>query len=321
MRATADSLRRFWIPGLLDVVGTPNPIDIRSWIIDEEFQIYAIPANPLVLNFAEPGPIVQAYAGEISRMSRAAAETAAGISKVSALPKSTAWAVVQWYYAAFYAAHAILRMTGRSLTQIEPGHALRIRIVAELFGFQHNQAAGLHEIRLDIQSGTLTLERIQPGSGGSHEALWQRFGEWLHESALALLATGAQSRTIQDASGKLTELASVLSTAPAQKHCWLSYVRNHVAYKHEFSAWFPYRQQGKRDSNLFNEPGVVPENADGRELTDGKGGPLGRFSDACRLIVALCYDLSVEMVERSPKRASFQKHGMVALKLLAERDL
>jgi hypothetical protein len=319
MRVTADAVRRFWIPGLLEIVGNPQPVDLRSWLASGQFQIYSAPGNPFVLSFAESEPVISSFAGEISRFSKGAAESTAAIATVSALPKSTAWALIQWYYSAFYAAHAILRMCGQSLLQLDNGHANRVNQIAQLYGFAGNISAGFHMASVDTAAKTVIFKKLLLAGGGSHEVLWQHFGGWLETSSNSLLLDGTNSQATKLAATKLDALAKILSTAPAQKHCWLSYVRNQVSYKHGFAAWFPYKNQTVTDSCVYDDFGRVPKDADGIDLIHLADSPIASFNAACRFIVALCFDISSELVERSPRRASFQKHGMMALKLLIDQ--
>lgn len=318
MGVAADALRRFWTPGLLDVLGTPDPSDIRSWVSKGQYQVYASLPNGFPLSFADPKVPLNAFAGEISRFSRASAESAVSISSVAALPKSTAWALVQWYYAAFYAAHALLRMCGTSLLQLDAGHASRVSQIAFLFGQSIGVTSGFHSAVIDVNTFTVTFDKILTTGGGSHEALWQRFGAWVDYCSTQLLSSGSQTQAEKATATRLGELSKILSTQPAQKYCWLSYVRNQVAYKHEFSAWFPYKSFDEQSLCVYDLCNRVPDSADSIQLPPIQKAPVAQFNAACRFIVALCFDLSAELVVRSHKGASFQKTGMIALQLLAE---
>src|ERR1035441_8432610 len=109
-----DITRPFWLAGLNQVSG-PQLKGIGGLICDEEYQIYSpITPTSFVLSFTDAEPFLSAFAGDINRIGSASFESALGIVKSSALPKSTAWLVIQTYYSAFFSAHALLRILGES---------------------------------------------------------------------------------------------------------------------------------------------------------------------------------------------------------------
>jgi len=56
-----------------------------------------------------------------------------GITAVGNLPKSTAWILIRAYYAAFFAAHSILRMFGNLCIQLESPETFALDHVAQSF--------------------------------------------------------------------------------------------------------------------------------------------------------------------------------------------
>lgn len=114
MSVLGDVTRPFWLPGLNEVSG--NHIKgIGGWICDEEYQIYSPPgATKFALNVSYSAPLLQAYAAEINRISVAAFETMSELSRPLRFPKSTGWLIIKTYYAAFFSAHALIRMLAKS---------------------------------------------------------------------------------------------------------------------------------------------------------------------------------------------------------------
>src|SRR5437764_12018166 len=103
-----DGLRPLWLSGLSEVGG--NPISRLTEWIDQGQYYFDAPITSSNCTFVlTPGSdLLDTFASEMSRFASAAVETSIGIAR-SDMRKSTAWLFVQAYYAAFYAAHAILR--------------------------------------------------------------------------------------------------------------------------------------------------------------------------------------------------------------------
>jgi hypothetical protein len=301
------------------VTGRPNTVDLRHWIGLRSFQVYQPLLYTFRLNYAESAPLYEAIAAETIRMSLAAAESVTSIRPVVQLPKSKAWAVVQWYYAAFYAAHAIMRMSGHALIQLETGHASDISAVAGLFGMPSQVTAGFHSLSVDATLRHVEFSKMT-GEGGSHEFLWSVFERWLADSSAALLSTPGAARDLQDVANRLDDLRSILNSPQAKRGAWLSYVRNRVNYRHEFSTWFPYDGHDDADLCVFSSADLLCENTDTLTLPRrGTVRPIVLFLAATQFLVTLCHDLAVEMQLRAPRRDSFHNFGMLHLRRLVDQ--
>ena len=294
----AAALRRFWAPGVNEVTGNPSALGIRNWISNKGFQVYAPLSYPFRLHYADKVALSASFAGEAMRMSLAAMESLASIRAVPELPKSKAWALVQWYYGAFYAAHALLRMTGRSLLHLETGHAKAIDEVASHYGQSGSARSGFHLVVLDASTDTVEFACMNGAHGGSHEFMWRAFDQWLKTCSDELLRTPGGSSEIQAAAMELDELRSILGSDHADAGCWLSSVRNRVNYRHELASWFPYAGHDTRDLAVFSSS--VPSKAPPALKASPVGRPIQRFLDGCRFIVGLCWHMSVEMDSRCP---------------------
>jgi hypothetical protein len=308
----ADLLRRCWLPGLSQIEASRNPQDIRLWIASRRYQVYKEATYPVELSFPDSREICQAFAGEIIRMTLASLETLISISGVSRLPRSRAWSVVQWYYAAFYSAHAILRMCGTSLIQLEAGHVRDIRIISDLYGYQSQMQSGFHLVR--VQGQCLLLNKMS-GTGGSHEFLWSTFSSFLGQVGSDLLASGGASRDVQEFVLCLDNLRSVLNQQPSRSGAWLSMIRNQVNYRHQLGVWFPYGPSENAHDGLHRHALARRCRADDIEIVSlATGSILDSFLSACRYIIALCEDTAVEMQRRSTVRRPFHDYGISALR-------
>ena len=133
MALFADVFRPFWQPGLNNVSG-PTLKDIAGWISDEGYQIYQpVTAARFSLQVFDLDPLNRALATEINRVGIAMLETLHGIQSSDA-STSIAWALIQRYYAAFFAGHVIMRMMGQGCGSIGPEQTTSLTRVCKLWG-------------------------------------------------------------------------------------------------------------------------------------------------------------------------------------------
>src|SRR5262249_2362372 len=153
---------------------------------------------------------------------------------------STAWIVIRSYYAAFFAAHSILRMLGLTISQLEAGHLRSIEHVALLYGASivRQMEPGSYQCVYDPAARTLlcTRVRLRP-----HDALWRLFYDTLGKLTAAVLSRSKASASGQLVVAKLDELQGCLRGGKATTvGNWLAQIRNRANYRQEFGIWFPY---------------------------------------------------------------------------------
>lgn len=206
-----DVLRPFWLAGLNQISG-PQSKGIDGLICDENYQVYSqITSTSFVLSFTDTEPFLSAFAGDINRIGSASVESALGIMKSRALPKSMAWLIIQTYYSAFFSAHALLRMLGESCTPIEREQVNSLMRVGTLFGAAPVSpiSGGLYHVICDTKSRTVSGSALR---GSPHEVFWRVFYERV--SRLSNEAVNVSTESLanrQLASAKLAELVN---------NCW-----------------------------------------------------------------------------------------------------
>ncbi|PBQ21537.1 hypothetical protein CCL08_04005 [Pseudomonas congelans] len=86
---------------------------------------------------------------------------------------NASWQAVEHYYAAYYAVHYLLRLTGMSVTNLDDVGARAIESNS-LGGIAANTVpAGLYLMSYDKNSRILTLKKeLKKSGGGSHQQLW-----------------------------------------------------------------------------------------------------------------------------------------------------
>jgi hypothetical protein len=311
----AELTRPYWLPGIHAVSGKPAK-GVAAWVAAEDFQIYApLDADEAVLSFAMPEAIVAAFAGDASRMAIAALESIEGIRSNNKLPKSMGWLFVRSYYSAFFAAHAVLRMFGRSATQLETPHTSSIHAVADAYGVRNGKSLtkGIYGFTVDVPARRVTMRKRAGGDGGSHATMWGMFVELLTSLSSDVLASGAARVPAQNVSNKLVELRDVLINSGFPGGNWLSHMRNRVNYQLAFGTWFPYAERQPYYDGLFESCDLWREDPMSVSVWSQRGRDLQRFIEATALITSICRALSVDMAGRHPTGKSFHRYGALAL--------
>lgn len=257
------------------------------------------PAGQVLLDVStNTDSLADAIASEVSRFSCAAYESLLDAEPGPHADRALGWALVRYYYATFYAAHALLRISGQSVTMVSQQTALRLNAVGgQYLGMSPGMTAGLHLVRIDPQNRScVSVSKIGGSSGGSHEEMWRLFLALVVELEGQLILTQGQSQDALLAVQTLIELRKQLCRRGKSNGSWLSSVRNDLNYRHEHGVWYPYRVTGKAATSLiFRMRRWLPTAPDGYEI--GKvNDDLGCFVDSCnvmtRLLTAALFDLS-----------------------------
>lgn len=308
----SEVVRPFWLQGLNQVSG-PIHEGFSLWVLEKKFQVYDPPVdNKYFLSAADRDEVLRAFAYDCSRLASAAFESVLLASPSTELPRAISWLLINHYYAAFFAAHAILRMLGHTVSQFDAPHVQAVDTVSALYGVQVNLSTGYHLCSLNATSKLSGY--VMTGRGGVHEAFWREFKSILNELVASVLATNLPAN--KDVGAKLIELLAVMSSSGCNGGNWLSYVRNFVNYRQEFGAWFPYREQKRATANRLFEIRQKWIN-DPMDIDLAGKLELEVFLSACVFLVAWCREMVFDMVARSPDRKSFFTYGPVQLMKVA----
>jgi len=312
MSILEDIARPFWLVGLNEVSG-PQLKGIGGLICDEKYQIYSrITPTSFELSFTDSVPVLNAFAGDINRIGSASLETALSILKSSVFPKSTAWLVIQTYYSAFFAAHALLRILGESCTHLEREQVNSLTRVGRLFGTLPHLpiSGGLYHLKCDPIAKTISGTALQ---GSAHEIFWKVFHARVQRLSNDVVnVTTAPLANRQLASARLSELADNLSFRSAPSGRWLSTVRNAVNYSQKHATWYPYSGHEKYYSQLFEKTGEWTGDPLELDLSSYGDKDLRRFQVTCNCIVGAFKTLVADMAYRCTTGRSFHHFGALA---------
>jgi hypothetical protein len=312
----------FLLPGLNNVTGRQIK-EISGWICDEEFQVYSpVGQDAFTLFVDHKGPLLNGYAAEITRISSAAFETIASIARIDPFKKSTAWLIIKTYYAAFFAAHSIMRMLGISCSPIGRAQLKSIDKIASAYGYpvQYSPRGGLYKMAFDTVGKQLNGSYIKSISSGPHEAFWNLFHDRLKKLIEEILVEATlTTEEQQQASTKIEEILFNLSFGGAPRANWLSMVRNAVNYGQETSTWYPYQNRRKYFDELFSYVSEWRLDSSGIDLASHDDRDLRRFQATCNFLVSMCRELNQEMAKRCSAGRSFHDLGCLAFLNLLEQ--
>jgi hypothetical protein len=216
-----------------------------------------------------------------------------------------AWRFVSLYYAAYYAAHAILRLSGTSVTQINSWS----KIEGE-FNMLHQSTLlpalglekGYHVLKLEASGSSVSVSKAKVDSAhGTHTALWREFKQLADFSyANNALNTSLHQAAVGAYSGKLATSITIDGS-----HCqwpWMPAVRNRINYRLPEQIWGANSKRiipriNKRIHDLID----FPTSEKIIECSDDKVDWL-RFTASCVYVVSLLCHLIRDMELRAKSK-------------------
>ena len=232
-------IRQFWMPGINAVTGKKVQ-GLQAYLADDRYRIYTAPSTTqFTVTPFDAGELKGAICCDLARMASASFESIHNIVPVDPADKSCAWSAIRSYYAAFFSAHAIMRIFGKSCAQLDTAHVNYIgKVAGYIYPNSIIPSSGLYVANWDENNKTLNFSFI----GGSHETIWKEFKitlEYLRNTLLSPNAIGLITE-LQSSSNEIDKLKADISSDGQNNGNWLSMIRNRVNYRHDFAIWYPY---------------------------------------------------------------------------------
>lgn len=172
-------------------------------------------------------------------------ESAAAVESGVIDTQSCAWQFIKYYYAAYFAANAIMRLSGHAcinLTTIDCSSINSWALAHGVGGSAENSrlAAGLYLLDLHTAKTPTFQLRQSSGKGGVHIQFWNSFITFLQVLRTDIERGPALRADKNFAIAEIDLLSAELKRGGLTQGSWLSEVRNAVNYRFEHGAWFPY---------------------------------------------------------------------------------
>ena len=317
----ADGVRLQWMQGINEV-SKPEHASVAEWLATGTYGWLQPVGTTHRLDITGVSPAyVQALASEVSRFSCAAYESLLDAIPANGQTRALGWPLVRHYYATFYCCHALLRITGVSLTFVSGQIAADLnKISGQYLGMPPQFSGGLYLIRRDAANPrTLLLEKVSSG-GGSHEDMWKRFLSFLVGTENTIIQSQGTLPAALDAVRISTALRAELCKRGQNDGAWPSSVRNAINYRQDFGVWYPYKKSTASASALAQRMNRWRP-SDPLAFDIGQGcDDLACFADLCNVVAQILTAALRDISARSPRagRSFVDRH---AFKLLRQNQI
>lgn len=329
-----DGIRHLYLPKL-NTVSRCASQGLRKWLSasDTFIPITTPDTNCVEFSLYDPTDVVACWASDIVRLGCASVETLFSISENPNDKKFLAWQAVEYYYAAFYAAHCTLKICGFGLIQIDNSIISNIRTRASTLGVPvPNIVRGTYCVNIDPITSKMTLYRVSRYDD-SHKGLWQRYTDFLSVLIGTSVSTAARdSNCIRlRKPGEATPLSvySHMPTSDAQAivsrledirsmlnqrgdNNWLSHVRNELNYSHAFGVWHPFKAYNDCYSTLPGMYSLFLQNPLCSDFSVRDEPELLAFAKCCQLVNSINREIILDLSVRHPDNKSFLRTGPIS---------
>ena len=222
---------------------------IRGWIAAEAWTPSAGMNKKRLQGIVNtPEVFGEACIRDAVKLGVAAFESAAQVDAATVDARSCAWQFIKYYYAAFFAANGLMRLSGQACINLTALDCASVNswVLAHGVGGSTDQnklTPGLFKLSFDsTNTPTFTLQ-LQSGKGGVHIQFWSGFSIFL-DRLRSNIKHGPAPKAERDAAiAELDLLEGELKHGGVTHASWLSEMRNAVNYRFEHGAWFPYNAQ------------------------------------------------------------------------------
>lgn len=231
----------------------------------------------------------------------------------SPFPKMTSWGIIKVYYAAFFAAHAILRFFGRAFSHLETDQFTRLSALWKS-QFSNSLSISAGDYHILLNQNNLEFKKFSE----SHKDLWRNFLALVLDISNQSLSLRANDQRKQLLSRQFSDIAEALTDDGRHPvGNFLSVIRNEVNYKSMEVVWFPFSKDTPDFATLIS--GVRgwancqtnlhhPRNLKNR---------YERFFVSAFLVIDLGISISVQYTGKISKPGARSKNFLKLLKLCA----
>lgn len=284
-------LRPLIIQGLYRTEISGETCEFKSWVSSGKYLVRAVLGpKEIQIEINNDYAFSHMLAYDICRMATASFETMENVNVVEILPKSYGWIAIKSYYAAFFAAHAIMRCFGYTCSHLERGHIKLLNDYCLALGFPDSlkPESGVFSGTYEPTTRMFSLKKLN----NTHEDTWSLFIQCLMALSLEVLNLNTVTAKKQALSAKIDDLIIYMKDGGKfPKGNFLSNFRNSINYRHEYNSWHPYGKSAIHSEKIVTlinnwKCENVPLVCDWNKTKD-----VFNFFYSCTEIVSLCHKL------------------------------
>lgn len=241
--------RESWLAGAMRPTFRSN-LGVREWIQREGWTPLAGMTRKRILGTIHSlDEYSEACVRDAVKLSIAAFESAAGANPTTREVRSCAWHYIKYYYSAYFAANALMKLSGMSCINLTAIDCASINAWASANGVggmtdSNRLVAGLYVMQVEKTITPTFALRQTGGKGGVHIQFWTGFSTFLSNLRAELNSSPAPKNERDAAAADLNLLEGELRQGGLSQGSWLSEMRNAVNYRFEYGTWFPYDNPG-----------------------------------------------------------------------------
>lgn len=335
-----NGIRQTYQPKLNEVSRCAS-IGLRKWIETSDNFIPVDTGNSKCIELAlyDISEVLTCWASDIVRLSNASVETVHSVCSNTDDKKFLAWQIVQYYYSAFYSAHATLKLCGFGLIQIDQKMINNIKQRALTLGITlPKYDAGIYCVEISVSSSKVTFFIVNKYND-SHKGLWHRYVDFLRVLTGLYIKTGTvdsncvRARTntdpaqpplsvyaqlsATDASAITSRIDDLRDALDSRGDCnWLSSIRNLINYNHALGVWYPYDGYSEHLLSIvgteMKELYIHDPMSTNFSFSHDGDNQLIKFVKCCQLINSINVHILFDLSKRHPENKSFLRYGPIA---------
>lgn len=214
--------------GLSSWIDKNNTFLLRYNIIQKSFEI----------SHFDKSELLYAIAYDCNRFAMAAVESLEYFNTKTILEQGIPWSIIRVYYSTYFAAHAIIRIFGRSSTYINQKQVRKLK------------DRNLDNQHFNIQKGTCSFFFTEDNISithydNSHKALWNDFHStlvYIKQNIEKMTASSSIKLKIME---EIENIQKAIGNGDIAYSSWLSDFRNAVNYQHSHEVWYPTRLKNR----------------------------------------------------------------------------
>ncbi|MBU6952615.1 hypothetical protein [Hahella sp. HN01] len=180
---------------------------------------------------------------------------------------NAAWQVIEHYYAAYYAIHYLIRVSGIGLCNLDASSVSKIEqcCYGASSGINGTPVRGLYVIRYNADTQVITMKKPQARSGGSHVDAWKLWIEFIDR----LMANSEQDMSEYASEALLLSLHKRF-VQRSVGHFNPPILRGEINYQFKGGVW-PFERSSANSIRSLKNSILAPLNSSLESLTPWEG--------------------------------------------------